>query len=135
MSSKKPGIIESLVLLLIAIILVPVFGSISFLIAIGKLIFGKYSKELFSRYILDIAIGNDQTGNTLCAPLFNMILFKKGGYYCGTPDETVSGVIGKNEKRNTLTIAGKILNWILNKLDPGHSIDSIEHSEDWNIKY
>ena len=134
-NSRHPGILESLLLLVISLILTPFFGIISFVIAIFKFFLGVYSKEVFASYLLNIAIGNDQTGNTICAPLFNMTLLKKNGYLCGNPDETVSGVLGKNEIRGTLTLVGRTLNWLLNKIDPNHSIDSIEKKEDWTIKY
>lgn len=40
--------------------------------------------------------------------------------------ETISGVLGKNERDNTLSKTGKILVWILNKLDKNHCFKSID---------
>lgn len=77
------------------------------------------------------AISIDQSGNTFCDELFNYTLVKKGYYPYGNPDETISGVTGKNKKRAKLSKVGKILDWILEKLDPGHSIESIEEDETW----
>jgi 8-oxo-dGTP diphosphatase len=41
-------------------------------------------------------------------------------------DETISSVLGKNKKANTLSKIGKGLDWILDILDKNHSIKSIE---------
>jgi len=77
------------------------------------------------------AISIDQTGNTFCDELFNYTLVKKGYYPYGNPDETISGVTGKNKLRNKLSKIGIALDFILEKLDPNHSIKSIEEDEDW----
>ena len=83
------------------------------------------------------AISIDQTGNAALQHLFNDTLIKrwyvdKGGYSLknkhlfGDEDETISSVIGKNKKQGSLTRAGKALDYILESLDPGHSIKAIE---------
>lgn len=77
-------------------------------------------------YLFNCAISDDQSGNVYMAKLFNDLLIKPGGYRFGNPDETISSVLGKNKLTHTLTILGRGLDWILNKLDPNHSIKSIE---------
>lgn len=92
-------------------------------------------KALFSNnwnsYNRNLAIAKDQYGNGLCQYLFNDILIKKNGYKFGNIDETISSVIGKNKSENTLTIAGKCLDKILDVLDPNHSLKSIDKTEYW----
>ena len=71
------------------------------------------------RYILNIILSLDQMGNS--------ILF-------GDPDETISSRIG----RIKVKWGGQIprwrfftrwTDWVLNRIDPGHSIDAIEPDE------
>lgn len=82
-----------------------------------------------STQFLTVAIAVDQLGNVVCASLFNYTLRKSGGYLFGNPDETISGVVGKNKRSGHLTGAGRALDWLLEKLDPDHSIKSIEDDE------
>jgi len=83
-----------------------------------------------SQYLREVAVSVDQLGNVVCSDLFDVTLIKrKQGYRFGNPDETISGVLGKNQRLNTLSKVGKALNFILNKLDPNHSIKSIEDDE------
>jgi hypothetical protein len=71
----------------------------------------------------------DQFGNVISSELFNDILIKKGGYKFGNPDETISSVMGKNYRDDTLTIPGKVLRWILDTIDENHCLKSIEEDE------
>lgn len=75
------------------------------------------------------ALSIDQLGNVVCKELFNDALITPSGIEFGNPDETISSVLGKNKLNNSLTWLGKSLDWILNKLDPNHSINSIEEDE------
>ncbi len=76
-----------------------------------------------------IALGIDQLGNVVCARLFNFFLITKEGYQFGNEDETISSVLGKNKKQNTLRFLGKLLDLILDQIDRNHSIKSIEADE------
>lgn len=78
------------------------------------------------KYLYKCALANDQHGNTYMAKLFNDILIKPGGSKFGNPDETISSVLGKNQLAGKLSFFGKLINWILNKIEPDHSIKSIE---------
>jgi len=73
------------------------------------------------RYIWNVLIGLDQLLNAVCL---------------GDPDETVSSRLGKLKLRRggQLTWGDWFgialpLDWILDKIDPGHSIDAIESDE------
>lgn len=84
-----------------------------------------------SRYFWKLAICDDQKGNVACSYIFNHFFWNipMGGYKSGNPDESISSVVGKNKSAGTLRWPGKVLDWILNKLDPGHSVDAIEQDE------
>lgn len=84
--------------------------------------------ESMADLFLSTAISIDQLGNTFCASLFNYFLQDRG-YKFGNVDETISGVIGKNKVLGKLTKLGKALDWVLESLDPNHSIKSIEKDE------
>lgn len=71
----------------------------------------------------------DQFGNVIASELFNDVLIKKGGYKFGNPDETISSVMGKNYRDNTLTSAGKVLRVVLDTIDENHCLNSIESDE------
>ena len=88
-----------------------------------------YKRE-WNEYNMNLAIGKDQYGNALSKYLFNQILISKDGYKFGNVDETISSVIGKNKVKGTLLIFGKGLDFILNLLEPNHSIKAIDTTED-----
>lgn len=77
-----------------------------------------------NKYFLDVLISIDQMGNAVCGKLFDLTLVKK--HYFGDEDETISSAIGRAKLEGNLTILGKSLDWVLDKLDPNHSIKSIE---------
>ena len=47
------------------------------------------------------------------------------GYKFGNPKETISSVLGKNQRDKTLSLAGELLRWILDLIDDNHCIKSI----------
>jgi len=63
--------------------------------------------------------------NVIGADILTDCLIKKGGYKFGNPKETISSVLGKNNRSDTLTKTGKALRWILDKIDENHCEDSI----------
>ena len=73
-----------------------------------------------------IAVSVDQLGNVICGRLFNDIMITKNWYLFWDEDETISSCIWKNKKNGTLKFCGKVLDTILDAIDPGHSIKSIE---------
>jgi len=83
----------------------------------------------FSDYLWRLATSIDQTLNACLLFILNDLMrFPKGINY-GNIDETISGVTGKNQLRNTLTWFGKGINWFLSKLEKDHSVKSIEEDE------
>jgi hypothetical protein len=109
--------IELLVAILISIILFPI-GFITSMFYPNR-----------KRHLYNIARGIDQLGNVVCGQLFNLTLIKKAGHKFGNEDETISSVIGKNKRTNTLTITGHLLDTLLDAIDKNHSIDAIEEDE------
>jgi hypothetical protein len=79
-------------------------------------------------YFLSSATNLDKFGNREFRTLWNNTLIVKGGYKFGNINETISSVLGKNERDSTLTKAGRILVWILYKIDKGHARKSINDS-------
>lgn len=120
------GFIFFIVSMVLGWILIPMGVIWGFVEAFVKRGF-KSSLKRLNKYFFDIAISIDQLGNVACKELFNDVLIR---YYSknrfGNPDETVSSVLGKNKRDNTLTVAGNVLERILHFLDKNHSINSIE---------
>jgi hypothetical protein len=77
-------------------------------------------------YFKSSAVSLDKFGNREFRTLFNKVLILENGHPFGDIGETISGVLGKNERDQTLTKAGKILVWILDKLDKNHAFKSID---------
>lgn len=82
-----------------------------------------------NKYFFDIAVCIDQAGNVVCRKLLDLVMIKKGGHAFGSPDETISSVIGKNHETNTLTWCGWALYKLLNKIEKDHSENAIEEDE------
>lgn len=86
--------------------------------------------SLFTRplnYFWRIAISLDQLGNVTCGEPMNLLLITQESISkFGDPDETISSVLGKNQRDKTLTRAGRVLVNLLDILDPNHAENSIE---------
>jgi hypothetical protein len=77
-------------------------------------------------YFYSIALSIDQLGNVVCQALFNWTLIKwNSPHQFGNEDETISSVLGKNQKSNNLIFLGRCLVWLLNKIDKDHTKKSI----------
>ena len=85
-----------------------------------------------NEYFMLKAISVDQFGNVWASPLFNDIMKKKSGYAFGEEDETISSVLGKNKRDETLSTLGGILADTLDFIDENHCLKSIEEDEDVN---
>jgi len=130
--------LSNLILLCIALVLGVVLLPVGFIYGIISSFFKvKWYEgvDYISTNFLMVAVGIDQLGNVTCAGLFNLCLLSRNDnrYPFGNPDETISGVLGKNEKAESLSTIGKGLNWILNFVDRGHSIKSIEEDENFAV--
>lgn len=76
-------------------------------------------KIIIKKYLVNILVSLDQTGNALCG---------------GDPDETISSHIGKVKRALGGEISWKrpickLLDIILDKIDKNHSLDAIEEDE------
>ena len=123
---------SNLLLLIIALVLGVILLPIGFVVGMIGSFFQRKWYEGFlymGKNFLGIAIGIDQLGNVTCASLFNVTLIHQSGYKFGNPDETISGVLGKNQRLETLSLVGRSFNKFLNWIDPNHSIKSIEDDE------
>ena len=79
-----------------------------------------------SGYFKSSAINLDKFGNREFRTLFNKVLINDKGYRFGDIEETISSVLGKNQLTGTLTGLGRVLVWILDKIDNNHAIKSID---------
>jgi len=116
------GLILLIVSILLKLILAP------FLYLFGTIV--SLSKGEYFQWDLDLAIAKDQYGNALGKYLFNLVLIKKESkHHFGNIKECLSSVIGKNKRDNTLTLLGRFIDNILDILQPNHSLNSIDDSE------
>jgi len=125
-NEKKVNPIMGLILFIVSILLLAITGPIGIVYGLFYSLFTKYFSGV-GAYFLEIAISIDQLGNVIMQHFLNLIWIQKGGYKFGNRDETISSVIGKNLKKNTLTNFGKFLSKILDSLDPNHSLNSIDY--------
>lgn len=77
-------------------------------------------------YLEQIAIVIDCMGNVFLAPIFNQLIIKDLTYPFGKRKETISSVLGKNQKIDNLTKLGVNLANLLDLIDPNHCIKSID---------
>ena len=77
-------------------------------------------------YLFQTATDIDKFGNRNMRSLLNATLIILEGYQFGEWDETISSVLGKNQRDGTLTGTGKAICWILDSLDKDHCKKSIK---------
>lgn len=119
------GMALALIALIMAFVLYPVGLIITFIINLYKRKW-KFSFKRLDDQFLAIATSIDASGNVVCKDLFNMCLIKKGGYEFGNRKETISSALGKNQRDVNLTLAGKAVAFILDKIDTDHCLKSID---------
>ena len=113
-----------ILLLLIAFVLLIILLPIVILYMFLKyLLTGK--KRMITVWACKTARSIDVFANVEASELFNDTLIKSGGYKFGNKQETISSVLGKNQLRNTLTRVGNSLRIILDLIEPGHCLLSI----------
>jgi len=116
-------------LFIISIVLTILTVPLGMLYTVFKFIFNNKFVLLFkvsNGYFYKFALAIDQMGNVAMQDLFNDIFIIKNDFRFGDEDETISSVLGKNERANTLSRFGKIIIKILNFIDPNHALNSIE---------
>lgn len=131
MTKEKNNYKFGLLLALISIILISILGPLGVIYTILRALIKLTLKELLnvlSRFFWFVAYSLDQLGNVLCQYLFNDVLILPEGYKFGNPDETISGVLGKNKAEGTLRRPGKLLADLLNRIDPEH-VEKAANSE------
>jgi len=119
------GTLLAFVSLLMAVLLFPLGLLITFVINLYKRRW-KFSFKRLDRQFLSIATSVDTSGNVICKDLFNLVLIQKGGYQFGNRKETISSALGKNQRDNTLTKAGKFVVFVLDKIEDNHCLKSID---------
>ena len=110
-----------ILLIIVAYILLVILSPVGFIMA-----------AIFKpkKYFWNIAVSLDQLGNVICSELLRLTLItKESEDPFGNPDETISSVIGKNKKADTLSWFGKRIDGLLDRFDKNHSEDSIEDHE------
>ena len=118
--------------LLLVLIALFIFLSLlvpSIIVKVAGALITRSSVSLY-QYFKDIAISIDQLGNVVCSELFFILLitcYSRNMF--GNPDETISSVLGKNQRDNTLTLLGKLIVWVLDIVDENHSEKAIEDDE------
>ena len=77
-------------------------------------------------YFMSSAVNLDRFGNYEFRTLFNSTLIRReSAHRFGAFEETISSVLGKNQRAGTLSLCGKMLAGLLDKIDHGHCIKSI----------
>lgn len=107
---------------MVSILLLLIFGTVSIIVAIQRIIVGKAHHS----YFFECAFAVDLLGNVLGQHLWNLILIQDEGYKFGNRRETMSSALGKNERDNTLRWCGKITVSILELFEKNHSLISID---------
>ena len=79
-----------------------------------------------SGYFRDTASNIDRFANREFRAMLNKFLKTPQGYLFGDERETISSALGKNQRDNTLTKAGRALCAILDYLDKDHCKKSIQ---------
>lgn len=82
--------------------------------------------KVIDGFFLSTAVDIDKFGNRNFRTLFNATLKKSNGIAFGKMDETISSVLGKNQRDNTLSKTGKILANLLDWIDTDHCKKSIK---------
>ena len=119
------GTILAFVSLLLSMILYPIGLATTFSLNLYKRRW-KHSFKRLDKQFLSIATSVDTSGNVVCKDLFNLCLKQKSGYEFGKRKETISSVLGKNQRDNSLTRIGRLIAFVLDKIDQNHCANSID---------
>ena len=83
------------------------------------------NKKMLAVWFYRTAREIDLFANVVGAEFWNAIFITDGGYKFGNPKETISSVLGKNQRDKTLTLLGDALRWVLDRIDEDHCLNSI----------
>lgn len=123
---KKVNPLIGILLFLISIILLVITGPLGLIYGLLQQLFTKGLRGA-GEFSLQLAISIDQLGNVLMQHLFNWLWITDEGYKFGNRDETISSALGKNKQLGTLTGFGRAIDWLLDVIDPNHSLNSIDY--------
>lgn len=88
----------------------------------------KFSWKRLNGYFREEAVAIDRFGNYQYHSLFNTWFVKENGYKHGNINETISIVLGKNQRDETLTKFGMLITKILDRMDENHCKKSINEN-------
>lgn len=117
------------ILAIVSIILYCFMFPIGLVTTIFRLLYKRKWKGFWKKLdkkFLSIATSVDASGNVVCDDFFNFIFIKSNGYKFGKRKETISSVLGKNERDGTLTLVGIWMVNILHFFEKEHSEKSID---------
>lgn len=127
------SILLSLVAIVLGVILIPAWIIWTIVNIIKRTVDSKDKKTALeksvgylSSIVRSLAVGVDQIGNSLCRDMLNYLLIEEDGYKFGKVNETISSVLGKNERDWTLSVIGTIIAEILDQIDKDHCKKSIQ---------
>jgi len=101
-----------------------------FVLSLGGFLYRVFVvRKDYPDYFFGCASTLSHSTNYYGADLWNRILIRPAYTVFGNRDESMSGVLGKNKRANTLTNLGEGVVYILNKIDPNHTEKSIEEDE------
>ena len=134
---KMKSLIKSLVLFWVAGALSVVLLPLGIIWTVGEILVRIFSssqkKSAFAKSIWfltttlhSLALWLDQIGNAVCRDMFNRLLIDEDGYKFWKVQETISSVLGKNERDWTLSLGGLLLVIILDTIDKDHCRNSIQ---------
>ena len=86
----------------------------------------KQACYLYDKHYGYVAYCRDNFANVWAKHFFNRVFILKDGYKFGNRKEPISSALGKNVLIHKLRPLGRLLNWILNKVDPNHSVKNID---------
>ena len=88
----------------------------------------KFYWKRLNGYFREEAVAIDRFGNYQYHSLFNTWFVKENGYKHGNINETISSVLGKNQRDETLTKFGMLITKILDRMDENHCKKSINEN-------
>lgn len=88
----------------------------------------KFTWKRLNGYFREQAIAIDRFGNSQYRSLLNAWFIKEKGYQHGNINETISSVLGKNQRDETLTKFGMLITKIIDRMDENHCQKSINEN-------
>ena len=88
----------------------------------------KFTWKRLDGYFRNEALAIDRFGNSQYRSLFNAWFVAEKGYKHGNINETISSVLGKNQRDETLTKFEMLITKILDRMDENHCKESINEN-------